>query len=77
VIVEQWADNSVVVSESFDSSMAAKIQSAMRDGSAGAHAANYSQEEIGLRLFDVPAFRAFADRIGAKIAQEIVRNSGR
>jgi len=77
VIVEQWADNSVVVSESFDSSMAAKIQSALRDGSAGAHAANYSQEEIGLGLFDVPAFRAFAEGIGAKIAQEIVRNSGR
>ncbi len=72
VIVEQWADNSVVVSESFDSGMAAKIQSAVRDSAAGARAATYPHNEIGLRLYKIPAFRKFAEAIGAQIVQEML-----
>lgn len=71
VIIEQWADNSVVVSESFDSDTAAKVHGAVRDGVAATHAELIPQDEIGLRLFDIPAFQRFADQIGIEIAREI------
>ena len=82
VIIEHWADNTVLVSESFDSNTAAKVHEAVRDGAA--HAENspqndwqiYPQGEIGLRLYDLPAFRTFAESIGAQIAQEIASSSG-
>ena len=72
VIVEQWADNSVVVSESFDANTAAKVQDAVRDGAGGAHAQAYPEGELGLRLYEIPAFRVFVDRIGAAIEREIL-----
>jgi hypothetical protein len=72
VIVEQWADNSVVVSESFDANTAAKVQNAVRDRADGAHAQAYPEGELGLRLYKIPAFRVFADRIGAAIEREML-----
>jgi len=73
VIVEHWADNSVVVSESFDLTTAAKLRSAVRDAGSGAHAGSYWQEEqeLGLRLYEIPAFQTFQAEIGQRIAQEI------
>lgn len=68
VVIEHWADNSVIVSESFDTTTALKIRDAVRDGATGVHARNAPQSEIGLRLFEIPAFRQFADEIGAQIA---------
>ena len=72
----------VLVSESFDTNTAAKVHEAVRDGAA--HAENYPQNyqqiypqgEIGLRLYDLPAFRKFAESIGAQIAREIASSSG-
>ena len=68
VVVEQWADNSVIVSESFDSSVAVKIGDTVHDSGTGTQAENVPQEEIGMRLFAFPAFREFAERVGAEIA---------
>ena len=69
VTVEHWGDNSVIVSESFDATTAVKVRSAVRDGAA--HAENFPQDEIGLRLYEIPAFQKFAEEIGAQIAQAI------
>lgn len=71
VVVEQWADNSVMVSESFDTATALKVRDAVQSEEAGAHAENVRQDEIGLRLFTFPAFQRFADRVGAEILQQM------
>jgi hypothetical protein len=73
VIVEQWSDNIVIVSESFDAPTASKLRMAMRNGATAAQAENLPQEEIGLRLLEIPAFQAFENRIGEAVAVEIVR----
>ena len=72
VIVEHWAGNRVVVSESFDVPTAAKLQGAVRD--AGTRAGNGigNGQEIGLRLFEIPAFQRFESAIGQRIAEELV-----
>jgi hypothetical protein len=78
VIVEHWDDNSVIVSEGFDMATAAKLRTALRDGAAGAvHAESEPQEELGLRLFEMPAFRAFAEEIGEWVAKRMSREAGR
>jgi len=73
VIVEHWSDNSVVVSESFDAATAAKLSSAVRDGVSGVHSrsSQHREDEIGLRLYEVPAFREFEAAIGQRILQEM------
>jgi hypothetical protein len=75
VIVERWNDNSVVVSEGFDTTIANKVRSAIRDEAANLHADTLRQNEISLRLYDLPAFRCFAEQIGQQIAQEMTRSS--
>jgi hypothetical protein len=77
VIVEHWEDNSVIVSESFDTATAAKLHTALRDGTSAVHAQNLSQEEIGSRLFEIPAFQAFAREIGKRLQEEVSRAAGR
>jgi hypothetical protein len=77
VIVEHWDDNSVIVSESFDAATAAKLSTAQRDNTGATHAGNLPQEEIGLRLFEIPAFQAFAKEIGKRMAEGISREAGR
>ena len=74
VIVEQWSNNSVVISESFDAATAAKLSSTLRDSAAGVHAQNVGrgEDEIGLRLYEIPAFRAFEAAIGQSILQEMM-----
>ena len=69
VVVEHWGDNSVIVSESFDTNTAVKVRDAVRDNNSSEHAENVPQDEIGLRLFEIPAFRAYAEQIGAQIAE--------
>ncbi len=72
VIVEQFADNSVIVSESFDVTTAAKLRGAVREGAGSVRAdASPAQSEIGMRLYEIPAFRKFAEAVGAQIAEEI------
>lgn len=77
VIVEQWDDSRVIVSESFDVATAAKLRTALRDDNSATHAGNLPQEEIGLRLFEIPAFQAFAREIGKRVADGMIQGSGR
>lgn len=73
VIVEHWADNRVVVSESFDVTTAAKLRDAVREGGAAVHADNLrSQDELGSRLYEIPGFRRFQAAIGERIAKEMI-----
>jgi hypothetical protein len=73
VIVEQWADNTVLVSESFDQITAGKLVDAVREGNAEARADNLCHDELGLRLYDLPEFSAFQAQIGEKILRELER----
>lgn len=90
VVVERWQDNSVIVSESFDTATAAKLRAALREDENSVHAANMhnvglpqealgldslSQEEIGLRLLKIPAFQSFAEQVGWRIAQAMTREA--
>jgi hypothetical protein len=76
VIVEQWDDNSVVVSESFDGATAARLRTALRDEASATHAENMPQDEIGLRLFAFPAVQAFVREIGERVAEQMIREVG-
>ena len=90
MVVERWQDNSVIVSESFDTATAAKLRAALREDENSAHAANLhnvdrpqeglgldslSQEEIGLRLLKIPAFQRFAEQVGWRMAQAMTREA--
>jgi hypothetical protein len=77
VIVEHWADNRVVVSESFDSATAARLHDALREQTTAARAENHPQQEIGLRLFEIPEFQAFTREIGEQVVAEMSREAGR
>jgi hypothetical protein len=70
VIVEQWADNTVLVSESFDQTTAMKLRDAVRAGNSDVRA-GLQQDELALRLFELPAFSAFQAQIGERIQWEI------
>jgi hypothetical protein len=70
VIVEEWPDNTVIVSEGFDSATAAKLSSAIRTAPAERHAENL-QEELSLRLYDLPSFREWQGRIGEEILRRV------
>lgn len=73
VIVEQWNDDSVVVSESFDAPTASKLRAAIRNVAGSAQAENLPQQEIGLRLLDIPAFRECEERIGNDLAVQLIQ----
>jgi hypothetical protein len=75
VIVEQWSDNTVIVSESFDTPTADKLRMAMRNSTGAAQAENTSQQEIGLRLLSIPAFQEFEERVGEAVAEEITERA--
>ena len=77
MIVEHWEDNSVIVSESFDTATAAKLHTALRDDASAVHAQNSPQEEIGLRLFEIPAFQELAQEIGERVLEGMRQQSGR
>lgn len=66
VIVEHWNDNTVVVTESFDAPLASKLRMAIRNGTGAPQARGFSQEEIGLRLLELPAFDRFAAGVRAR-----------
>ncbi|HEY1272088.1 MAG TPA: hypothetical protein VGF08_08890 [Terriglobales bacterium] len=67
VIVEQWADNTVLVSESFDDKTAARLRNAVLDSSSAQTAGNFSTDELSLRLYWLPAFREFQDRLRSQV----------
>jgi len=72
VIVELWQDNTVVVSESFDKDTAAKLSGAIRETGYKTQAMSISQE-LGMRLYDLPAFRNFQQRVGEEIIDRAYR----
>ena len=67
--VEQWPDNTVVVCESFDETTATQLRSAWLETSSSTQAENLDQDELGLRLREVPGFAAFQEQIGRQILQ--------
>jgi len=71
VIIQQWADNTVLVSEGFDSTIAARLLNAVRDGAAEPHADNFQTDELGLRLSEAPGFAAFQDLVGEGIRESL------
>jgi len=73
VIVEEWPDNSVIVSESFDSATAAKLSAAIRTAPALRHANATPLPELAPRLYSQPAFRAFQEQYGSEILRNLVR----
>ena len=75
VIVEQWADNTVLVSESFDQITAGKLVDAVREGNAEVQADNLGHGELSSRLYDLPEFSAFQAQIGERILREIERGT--
>jgi hypothetical protein len=85
VIVEHWADNSVVVSESFDVTTAAKLRAAVRDGAGNVHAEDLrtnhtdtrTEDELGSRLYEIPAFQQFQAAIEERIVERMTSSPGR
>lgn len=73
VIVQQWADNTVLVSESFDQITAGKLVDAVRERNAEARADNLCHDELGSRLYDLPEFSAFQSQIGERVLRELER----
>lgn len=69
VIVEEWPDNTVIVSESFDSATAARLSGAIRTASAERHADAMPLPELTPRLYSLPAFRAFQIQFANQILQ--------
>ena len=75
VIVEQWPDNTVVVSESFDQITAGKLVDAVRERNAEVRAESPRPEELSLRLYDLPEFSAFQAQIGDRILHELANGT--
>jgi hypothetical protein len=71
VIVERWADNTVLVSESFDAPTAAKLSHAVRQVEPTRQAESRQPEELSLRLCELPEFAAFQQAIFATILEEV------
>jgi hypothetical protein len=71
VIVELWKDNTVVVSESFDKETAAKLSAATRTADHKNVADATFQQEIGSRLYDVPAFRRLQEGLREETLRQI------
>ena len=71
VIVQQWSDNTVLVSESFDQITAGKLVDAVREGNAEAQASKLGHDELSLRLYDLPEFSAFQAKIGESVWHEL------
>ena len=71
VMVERWADNTVLVSESFETAIAAKLRDAVREGGAAAQAKELQPGELSLRLCELPEFLAFQQQIGERILKQV------
>ena len=73
VIVERWNNNQVVVSESFDSSTAAKFRNVIAEEGDTKQADYLQNNELSLRLNELPGFAAFQAKVGRKILEETQR----
>jgi phosphopantetheinyl transferase (holo-ACP synthase) len=73
VTIQQWPDNTIVVSESFDKDTAARLNAAVHQaGQKGTRAWVIPGSELGTRLYSLPAFRKFQDRLGQEFFQSLV-----
>jgi hypothetical protein len=72
VIVDLGKENTVLVSESFDQETAAKLITAARDVSLKSATMHVSQQELGMRFYELPAFRALQELVGEEILSEPV-----
>ena len=63
----------MLVSESFDQTTAGKLVDAVREVNAETRADNSRDEELGMRLYDLPEFSAFQAQIGERMLQELER----
>ena len=70
--VEQWADNTVIVCEGFDENTANQLRSAWLEKSSSTQADNLDQDELGLRLHEMPGFAAFQQQIGREILRSVI-----
>lgn len=75
VVIEQWNDNSVIVSESFDLPTAGKLRATIRSAAGSMQAEDLPQEEIGMRLLNIPAFQECEQKIGEETAMELVQRA--
>ena len=78
VILEQWADNTVVISEGFDTATAAKLSGTIRNESSKIHAGQrfyVPQEELCMRLSTLSAFQEYQKQIGASVLRELARHA--
>ena len=71
VIVEEWSDNSVIISEGFDDTTAAQLRHAARDGEAGQQAQAWPGQELGTRFYELPAFRAMQAELMQRLLREL------
>ncbi|HKW19517.1 MAG TPA: hypothetical protein VJO35_18555 [Terriglobales bacterium] len=67
IMIDQWKDSTVLVAESFDRNTAAKLVDASRDMAQKSAGISVPQQELGMRLYDLPAFRAFEERAGEQM----------
>jgi hypothetical protein len=72
VQIQIWKNNTVVITEGFDPETAAKLNSATRAGRQTASSGGL-QRELGMRLYDFPAFRRFQQETAAQIFQGATR----
>jgi hypothetical protein len=72
VIIEVQPENTVLISESFDQTTAARLLDAARDGKTVAHADNSFPDELGMRLYEVPGFSIFQAQIRESIMEQFV-----
>ena len=70
VIIEQWADNTLVISEGFDEHTAAQLRNAVLDKNTEHSAEVFGPEELSLRLYWLPAFRDFQAALQNRVLQE-------
>jgi len=70
VTIRQWPDNTVVVSEGFDKDTAAKLNSAAHAaGQKGSRAWVAPESELGMRFYDLPAFRKLQQSVGEELRE--------
>jgi hypothetical protein len=73
VLIQQWADGTVIVSESFDAATAAQLVTSVRQGDPELHA--QAGEDIASRLYAVPAFQQWQNDIGELIRQKLAEHA--
>jgi hypothetical protein len=72
VVVQVWPGNTVIVSESFEPEVAAKVIDAIRNGSHETRGDNSLTDELAMRLYDAPSFSLFQEQIQQSILEQLL-----